>query len=282
MRHSGSGGGATATGGAPPLPTGASTSANQNSEISSLTSLDGKTPALGQALAAASVPIVLTAIQLAALTPLSSVGVNNFPATQPISAVALPLPSGAATASLQTTGNTSVASIDTKTPALGQALAAASVPVVLTAAQIATLTPLTSVGVNNFPATQPISAVALPLPSGAATSGNQATEIASLASIDGKLRSQTASLTASSPTAASVTTSSGAAVAANASRKGLILTNTSTTEKISFGIGAAAVLNSGITLTPYGVWVMDAYTFTTAAINAIASAAANLAIQELT
>lgn len=41
------------------------------------------------------------------------------------------------------TGNiaTSVASIDTKTPALGQALAAASVPVVLTAAQITTLTP---------------------------------------------------------------------------------------------------------------------------------------------
>lgn len=36
---------------------------------------------------------------------------------------------------------TSVASIDTKTPALGQALAAASVPVVLTAAQITTLTP---------------------------------------------------------------------------------------------------------------------------------------------
>ncbi len=35
----------------------------------------------------------------------------------------------------------SVASIDTKTPALGQALAAASVPIVLTAAQISTLTP---------------------------------------------------------------------------------------------------------------------------------------------
>lgn len=65
------------------------------------------------------------------------------------------LPSGASTAALQTTGNgilttidadtgaiaTSAASIDSKTPALGQALAAASVPVVLTAAQISTLTP---------------------------------------------------------------------------------------------------------------------------------------------
>lgn len=69
-----------------------------------------------------------------------------------------PLPvtvSGVATAANQTaangilttidadTGNiaTAAASIDSKTPALGQALAAASVPVVLTAAQLSTLTP---------------------------------------------------------------------------------------------------------------------------------------------
>ncbi len=48
---------------------------------------------------------------------------------------------GGATAAKQDTGNTSIASIDGKVPALGQALAAASVPVVLTAAQIATITP---------------------------------------------------------------------------------------------------------------------------------------------
>lgn len=51
------------------------------------------------------------------------------------------LPTGASTSAKQDTGNTSIASIDTKTPALGQALAAASVPVVLTAAQVTTLTP---------------------------------------------------------------------------------------------------------------------------------------------
>lgn len=51
------------------------------------------------------------------------------------------LPSGASTSAKQDTGNTSLSSIDTKTPALGQALAAASVPIVLTAAQITTLTP---------------------------------------------------------------------------------------------------------------------------------------------
>ena len=48
---------------------------------------------------------------------------------------------------LETGGN--LASINTKTPALGQALAAGSVPVVLTAAQITALTPLTSVAVTN-------------------------------------------------------------------------------------------------------------------------------------
>jgi hypothetical protein len=41
-----------------------------------------------------------------------------------------------------------LASIDTKMPVLGQALAAASVPVVLTAAQLTTLTPLTTVAVT--------------------------------------------------------------------------------------------------------------------------------------
>lgn len=46
-----------------------------------------------------------------------------------------------ASAANQATGNASLSSIDGKTPALGQALAAASVPVVLTAAQLATLTP---------------------------------------------------------------------------------------------------------------------------------------------
>jgi hypothetical protein len=61
-----------------------------------------------------------------------------FQVTQPVSAAALPLPAGAATE----TGH--LAAIDTATariPAQGQALAAASTPVVLTAAQVTTLTP---------------------------------------------------------------------------------------------------------------------------------------------
>jgi hypothetical protein len=70
-------------------------------------------------------------------------------ATQPVS--------GTVTANAGTNLNTSalalesgghLASIDTKVPALGQALAAASVPVVLTSAQLTTLTPLSTVTAN--------------------------------------------------------------------------------------------------------------------------------------
>lgn len=138
---------------------GDASAANQLLGNASLTSIDAKTPALGQALAAASVPIVLTAAQLTTLTPPAAIAGYATSAKQdtgntslasidskltnplPVSAASLPLPTGASTSALQTTGNTSLSSIDLKVPALGQALAAASVPIVLTAAQLSTLTP---------------------------------------------------------------------------------------------------------------------------------------------
>lgn len=93
-----------------PLPAGASTSGNQVTEVARLDSI------------------------LAEL-------LQKLEPNDPVIVSASALPSGASTGALQTTGNTSLSSIDTKTPALGQALAAASTPVVLTAAQLATLTP---------------------------------------------------------------------------------------------------------------------------------------------
>lgn len=137
-----------------PLPSGASTSALQTAGNASLTSLatqtvglaleagnlatiagkdfatqttlaalNAKLPALGQALAAASLPVVLTAIQQTALTP-------------PAAITGFALEAG------------HLATIDAKVPALGQALAAASVPVVLTASQLSTLTPFSTVTAN--------------------------------------------------------------------------------------------------------------------------------------
>ena len=119
------------------LPTLASTSTLQTTGNSSLSSIDTKTPALGQALAAASTPVVLTAIQVAALTP-------------PAAITGFALEAG------------HLATIDTKTPALGQALAAASTPVVLTAIQVAALTPPAAITGFNLETTQTAMSAKLP------------------------------------------------------------------------------------------------------------------------
>ena len=88
-------------------------------------------------------------------------------------------------------------------------------------------------------------------------------------------------LSAASPTSASVGIASAQILAVNLNRKGLSLINSSGENTISFGLGVPAVLYKGITLFPNGVWEMDDLTFSTGAINAIASAAAsNLSIQE--
>lgn len=103
------------------------TAAKQDTGNTSVASIDTKTPALGQALAAASVPVILPSATVTTLTPPAAI--TNF--------------------ANETGGN--LAAIKAKTdniPAQGQALAAASLPVVLTAAQITTLTPPTTVIAN--------------------------------------------------------------------------------------------------------------------------------------
>lgn len=127
-----------------------------------------------------------------------SVSVSNFPATQPVSgtltcnagtgtlavsAAALPLPSGAATASKQDTGNNSISSIDGKLAALGQAHSAASMPVVIaddqsaipvTGAFFQTTQPVSgTLTCNAGSGTLAVSAASLPLPSGASTAAKQ-------------------------------------------------------------------------------------------------------------
>lgn len=91
-------------------------------------------------------------VSLGSTTITGTVAVTQSTSPWVISAASLPLPTGASTSALQTTGNTSLASIDTKTPALGQALMAASSPVVIASNQSAI--PVTG---TFFQATQPIS-----------------------------------------------------------------------------------------------------------------------------
>jgi hypothetical protein len=171
----------------------------------------------------------------------------------PISAAALPLPTGAATEATLAT-RLAEATFTTRINTLGQKVAASSTPVVLASDQ------------SSIPVTGPLTDTQL-----------RATPVP----ISGTINTKT-DLTPSAPSAVSVGVASALALAANANRKGLKLINTSNAI-ISLGLGNPAVLNSGITLAPYGVFQMDEYDFDLGAINAIASAAAsNLAIQEFT
>jgi hypothetical protein len=173
-----------------PLPTGASTAAKQ--------------PALGTAGTASTDVITvqgiasMTALKVDGSAVTQPVSGTFWQSTQPVSAASLPLPAGAATSALQTTGNTSLSDIDTKTATLVSGRvpvdgSGVTQPVSGTFWQ-ATQPVSGSVSVSNFPgsqavtgtfwqSTQPVSLATVPLPSGAATSANQATEISSLSSI---------------------------------------------------------------------------------------------------
>ena len=89
-------------------------------------------------------------------------------------------------------------------------------------------------------------------------------------------------LTASAPSSAAVTNSSGQVVASNTSRKGLVIINVGAANvSLAFG-GNAAVVNSGITLVPNGVYEADQNIFVTDAVNAVSPSSSTIAIQEFT
>jgi len=90
------------------------------------------------------------------------------PSDESITVASSALPTGAATSTKQDTGNTSLGSLDSKLPS-GLTISS------------------TRLLVDSSGVTQPVSATALPLPAGAATSARQDTTNTSLGSIDGKL-----------------------------------------------------------------------------------------------
>jgi hypothetical protein len=206
-----------------PLPSGASTSANQTNGSQKTQLVDGSGNVIGSTSNALDVNIksgITLNVSLDHTTDNILIYGNdgttdrkiktNASGEVSVNVISSALPTNASTSALQTTGNTSLASIDTKTPALGQALAASSVPVVLTASQLTTLTPLSTITANigttnglaldtsvnsllkpsstlaavttlgSITSTVNIAAASLPLPSGAATSANQISVIGSL------------------------------------------------------------------------------------------------------
>jgi hypothetical protein len=125
------------------IPVGAATAVKQDVGNASLASIDSKTPAL----VGGKVPVDVSSIS-------GTVEITNDVGNAiPISAASLPLPTGAATSADQVTANASLSSIDSKLGALGQNSMANSASVAIASDQTAI----------------PVSAAALPLPTGAAT-----------------------------------------------------------------------------------------------------------------
>lgn len=141
----------------------ATTATNTGNTSTSVASIDGKTPTVGQKLMAASSPVVLasdqSSIPVAATIQAGTaiIGKVSIDQTTPgttngVQVNSSALPAGAAT-------QTTLASIDTKTPTQGQALMASSSPVVIASNQSAV--PTTDNTLDTFitgagPATQVI------------------------------------------------------------------------------------------------------------------------------
>lgn len=258
---------------------GDASAANQVTGNTSLASIDGKTPALGQALAAASTPVVLPATQITALTPPTSVGISGtlpgFTSTPTFNlgtAPSLTFTNTSFTANAGTNLNTSalaletggnLAGINTKLPS-GLTVTSTRLLVdgsgVTQPVSITTL-PALATGTNNIGSITNITGT-VSLPTGASTSANQTTTNTSLASIDGKLpaslgaKSASASLPVAPAFAATSTltnvassTTSVTLLAANNSRKTVIIVNDSTSDLyIAWSSSAASTGNFSIFL----------------------------------
>jgi hypothetical protein len=120
-----------------PLPTGASTAAAQATGNTSLANIDGKLPA----------NLTVSGTRLL---------VDSSGITQPVSLATIPLATGASTATLQTTANTSLASIDSKLATLGTKTAAASLPVTMASDQLSQPVTMSPISLSNVSGDQTI------------------------------------------------------------------------------------------------------------------------------
>ena len=168
-----------------------------------LAAINTKTPAL----VGGSVPVTgpLTDTQLrASAVPVSGplTDTQLRASSVPVSAASLPLPTGAATAALQTSGNTSLTSIDGKV-ATEATLSAMSAKLPATLGQKAMAASM-AVTIASDQSTVPVSASSLPLPTGAATE-------TTLAALNTKINSGFGASTGATRTAAQVGNATGSA-----------------------------------------------------------------------
>jgi len=161
---------------------------------------------------------------------------------------------------------TTLSAINTKVPSLGQALASGSVPVVLTASQLSTLTPVSTVTAN---AGTNLNTSLLALESG----GN-------LASINNKLNSQVVS--SSTVTTVNAVASDTTLLASNANRKGFIIFNNSTAILyVLLATGTSSSTNFSILLNQNESLIIDNTCLYTGVVKGIwASAAGDCKVTE--
>lgn len=244
------------------------------------------------------------------LTTTGLLRVDGSGVTQPISASSLPLPTGASTSALQTSGNASLTTIAGGVLSQGSTTVGQSGELVLGAVTTASptyttgqssaisLTVAGALRTDSSSTTQPISAAALPLPTGAATSALQTSGNTTLSAISAQLPvalgpqsssgslsvvqatgttfsvSQTTSATANLTSVANSLTSV-TVLASNSSRKGFVVYNDSIVILyLAFGATASTTAFS-YKLQPATAYTSD--TLYTGVISGIASAASGSA-----
>ena len=215
------------------------------------------------------------------------------------------LPTGAATAANQTTANTSLSSIDTKTPALGQTTMAGSSPVVIASNQSAvpasqsgtwtvqpgntanttpwlttisqggnsaTVTASSALKVDGSAVTQPVSAASLPLPTGAATEST-------LSTLSGKVANDYGVSSGAVRTAAQVGNATGVADFGSGAAGSQTLRTVISTRSESVATPLAAQLSNGSAALDYNSGAASSATLRTVLSTRSESVATPLAAQ---
>lgn len=217
-----------------PLPTGASTAAKQ--------------PALGTAGTASS--DVITVQGIASMTALK---VDGSGVTQPISAAALPLPAGASTSALQTSGNTTLTTISGQLPAtLGAKTTANSMAVNIASDQAALPLPTgASTSALQSTGNSTLSGIAAQLPATLGQKAMAASEAVVIASDQSAVPIKAAVSVTGSGSAAAATVSTVTTLSAPANAVGFILQNLDTsTANIRWAVGRTATTTLGQQLQP--------------------------------
>ena len=212
---------------------------------------------------------------------IGNVNVNNFPAIQAVSGAVTIAPGSNAIGNVvisnfpsTQTINGSVTVVSSNAANLLANVTVTNFPTSQTVSGVVTLAAgsnaIGNVVVSNFPSTQTVNGTVTVVSSNSANllANVTVTNFPASTTVSGNVNIVTTT-TALSPSSYTVNTASVLILASNTNRKGLILTNAGN-NLVSLGFGNVAVANAGVTLYPGGTFNMDAYSFTTSNVNAIA------------